>query len=205
MHRIAKAADVPAMARARAAAVLLGTGLIFLLPAHAAAASVTPVTTPVTLPTSPDSPSSELPPVPTTTVTLPIGQVPTTLPTVPVTVPSLGGLTTIPVLADRPTTPSLASEPVGTPTPPPSLDTNVAPAVPARRSSVDRGVAPPASRSREVPPSFTSAVRKAGPPFALPILVIVALSTYQLAGGARDRRDNRLASAVAEEQWVRFR
>jgi len=206
MHRIAKVVDVPPMARARAAGLLLGTGLIFLLPAHAAVASVTSVTTPVTLPTAPDSPDSDLPPVPTTSVTLPTGPVSTTLPTVPVTVPSLEGLTTIPVLADPPASPSFASEPAGTPTLLSSPETtNVGPAVAAPSSSVDDEVAPRASRSREVPLSFTSAVRKVGPPFALPILVIVVLSTYQLARVARDRRDNRLAAAVAEEQWVRFR
>jgi hypothetical protein len=180
MHCVAKAADVPAMARARAAVMLLGTGLLFLLPAHATVA-LTPVTSPVTLPT--------------------------TLPTVPVTVPSLEGLTTIPVLADPPSIVSVPSEPARAPSNAPTSPPTRSDAIPAPGTSADGDgdVATPASRSREVPLSFTSAARKAGPPFALPILVIVALSAYQLARAARDRRDHRLAAAVAEEQWIPFR
>jgi hypothetical protein len=206
MHRIDKATDGPVMATVRArvgALLLVGAGLTFLLPAHAAAASVPPLTTPVTLPTPPDAPTADLPPVSTT--------VPAVSVSVPVTVPSLDGVTTIPVLggptSSGPSAPQPTDAPgaASTPTPPSaSDDVSSAPAVTGPGSSVDGKVVPPRP-PREVPLSFTSAVRKAGPPFALPILVIVVLSAYQLTRAARDRRDHRLAAAVAEEQWVGFR
>jgi predicted membrane protein len=53
--------------------------------------------------------------------------------------------------------------------------------------------------------SLVRAAKTAGPPFAVPLLVVAALVAYQLVRTARERHDRQLAGVVAEERWVGFR